>query len=221
MSGNLPHEPPRQAAALVFDLSSRRLPLVPRRIMSAGRRFFRFYGVEHPDPLGVGRSSARFSDPRFCSGDDRFNVLFGARSLQTGFEETILRDRSDGERPAFPISRKELAGWKVAILELVRPLALVDVFSSGGRRYTGMPTDVVRASSHRPSRVYSLGFHKNDVHPDGLLFPSRFDGTPNLLVYDRALQSCLRPVGEPLSLLDIDLGEILVNLHVAVVDPEE
>lgn len=211
----------RAVAALVRELSSAKLPMIPLHLLPIGSRFLRIYGIEHGDPLGVGPGGSRFSDPNFgvAPKESLFSVLYAARSATTAFEEVVLRDQTDGRFPPHPISRSELARWQVVKLATKRHLHLVDLTASHAWRKIGLSTDAVRSSDHAVSRVYSYGIHENERLPDGILYPSRFSGQLNLALYDRAIASSMRVVEGPVPLLKLDLAAILRDLDLYVVDP--
>ena len=75
-----------------LDFASARLRL---HTAAAGERYGRIYLARHPDPLGYGKSSSRFSDPRRRKDENRFGVLYLGETLTVCFLEAVLRDQRD------------------------------------------------------------------------------------------------------------------------------
>jgi len=73
-----------------------------------GQRFGRIYHEHYPDPLGLGKTKSRFSDPRRRPEDERFGVLYLGSTLKGCFVEAILRDRRNGVVGDYPIGVAEL-----------------------------------------------------------------------------------------------------------------
>ena len=65
-------------------------------------------------------------------------------------------------------------------------LALVDLRGDGPVRM-GVPTDAVRAADPSLGQAWAKAFHDHAAAPDGIVYPSRFDGETNLALFDRAL----------------------------------
>ena len=66
------------------------------------------------------------------------------------------------------------------------PLDLVDLRGGAGIAM-GVPTDAVRAASHRLGQRASLALYQHADRPDGICYPSRLNGEDNLAIYDRAV----------------------------------
>lgn len=155
-------------------------------IIPQGRRFGRIYLDRYPDPLGVGRTPSRFSDPRRRVPRNQFGVLYLDSSLKVCFLEALLRDARDGTVGDLPLDERELSTRRFAEIEVFRPLTLVNLGGDAAVRM-GVPSDVARATSQSLARDWSLAFYEHPSEPDGILYPSRLNGETNLAVYDRAI----------------------------------
>jgi RES domain-containing protein len=133
----------------------------------SGTKWFRLYPSRYPDPLGFGFSASRFSDPRLdLTEPDRFRVIYFGSSLKVCFLERVLRDRRNGRVGDVPIAYAELEQLTCAEVTTVRALTLVDLRGDCPVKM-GVPTDAVRASSHRLGQQWSLAFWLHKEHPDG------------------------------------------------------
>ncbi len=151
-----------------------------------GRTFGRIYWSAYPDPLGYGKSPSRFSDPRRRTAANRFGVLYLGESLKVCFLETVLRDRREGYVDDLPIDEMELTQRRYAEIVTTADLRLVDLSGDNAVRM-GVPTDVVRAQRQNLARRWSVAFHEHPSRPDGIIYPSRLNGSTNLAIYDRAI----------------------------------
>jgi hypothetical protein len=127
-------------------------------IVAAGARFGRIYFDRHTNPLGFGNTPSRFSDPRRRKAENRFGVLYLGETLKVCFLEAVLRDKRNGAIGDYPLDETELRARRFAAVEVVAPLAMVDLRGDGGVRI-GVPSDVTRASGHRLARAWSAAFH--------------------------------------------------------------
>jgi RES domain len=168
--------PTPQFARVTLDLAT----------VGAGERFGRIYLSRHPDPLGVGRTLSRFSDPRRRIPANRFGVLYLGSSLKVCFVEAVLRDQGDGRTGELILDERDLAVRSFAEIEVATPLTLLDLRGDGPLRM-GIPSDVARGSKQSLARQWSLAFHEHPAQPDGIIYPSRLNGETNLAVYDRAI----------------------------------
>jgi len=170
-------KPPRGFGTSLIELAS----------ISTGTKWFRLYPSRYSDPLGFGFTPSRFSDPRLDLAEpDRFGVIYFGSSLKVCFLERVLRDRRNGRLGDVPIPYAELEQLTCAELTTVRPLNVVDLRGDCLVKM-GVPTDAVRASSHRLGQQWSLTFWLHKQHPDGILYPSRLNEEINLALYDVAL----------------------------------
>jgi hypothetical protein len=197
--------PTRDFARVDLDLTS----------LAAGARFGRIYFDRHTNPLGFGKTSSRFSDPRRRIPKNRFGVLYLGQSLKVCFLETVLRDKRNGAVGDYPLDETELRARRFAVVEVVTPLAMVDLRGEGGVRM-GVPSDVPRASDQCLARAWSVAFHEHPAQPDGVVYPSRLNGQTNLAVYSRAIPKL--HVADTTSLIDApELPGVLDDLLVALV----
>jgi RES domain-containing protein len=152
-----------------------------------GAKWFRLYPSRYPDPLGFGFSPSRFSDPRVALPEkDRFRVIYFGSSLKVCFLERILRDLRNGRLGDVPIPYAELEQLMCAEIVTARPLNLADLRGDNLVKM-GVPTDAVRASSHRLGQKWSLAFWLHKQRPHGILYPSRLNEEINMALYDVAL----------------------------------
>jgi hypothetical protein len=183
--------------------------------VSAGRRFGRIYLDRYLNPLGFGKSPSRFSDPRRRVAANRFGVLYLGASTRVCFLEAVLRDQRDGHVEDFLIAESELTMRRYAEIEVGSDLTLVDLRDHHAIRM-GVPTAVARGSNQSLARQWSVAFHDHPAMPDGIIYPSRLDGSTNIAVYDRAL-SKLRPVRVVTLLNAPGLASVLDDLRVGIV----
>ncbi len=136
-------------------------------------------------------------------------------TLRVCFLEAVLRDKRNGTVGDYPMDEIELRSRRIAVVEVVKPLAMVDLRGDGGVRM-GVPSDVSRASDQRLARTWSAAFHDHPARPDGVVYSSRLNGQTNLAVYDRAIPK-LR-VADTTPLIDApELPEVLDELLVALI----
>jgi hypothetical protein len=185
------------------------------KTFAVGDRFGRIYVDHHSNPLGFGKTPSRFSDPRHRIPKNRFGVLYLGESLKVCFLEAVLRDKRNGAIGDYPLDEKELRARQFAVVEVITPLAMVDLRGDGGVRM-GVPSDVSRASDQRLARAWSVEFHEHPARPDGIVYSSRLNGQTNLAVYDRAIPK-LRVADTTPLMAAPELPEVLDDLLVALV----
>ena len=112
-------------------------------------------------------------------------MLYFGESLKVCFLEGILRDKRNGRLGDLLIAYSELTERVCAEIELREPLKLVDLRGDNLIKM-GVPTDAVRASSHKLGRLWSLAFWSHGESPDGLIYPSRLNEETNIALYNRA-----------------------------------
>ena len=169
--------PPRGFGSSTIELASIR----------TGTKWYRLYSSRYPDPLGFGFSPSRFSDPRVALPEkDRFGIIYFGSSLKVCFLERVLRDLRNGQLGDVPIPYAELEQLMCAEVTTVRQLNLVDLRGDNPVKM-GVPTDAIRASSHRLGQKWSLAFWLHKQRPHGILYPSRLNEEINLTLYDVAL----------------------------------
>lgn len=181
----------------------------------AGQRFGRIYLDSYPNPLGFGKSPSRFSDPRRRVAASRFGVLYLGGSTKVCFLEAVLRDQRDGHVEDFLIAESELTMRRYAEIEVGSDLGLVDLREHRAIRM-GVPTDVARGSNQSLARQWSVAFHDHPAKPDGIVYPSRLDGSTNIAVYGRAV-SKLRPIRVVPLLSAPGLAKVLDDLRIGIV----
>lgn len=138
-----------------------------------------------PAPLGFGFSASRFSDPR-KNPLRPFGVFYVGQSFEVSFLETVLRDRKNGNPGALALSESDLDDYVHVTVTTLEPLNVVDL-RAGAALALGLPTDALRAASHRLGQRASLALYHHTDRPDGIWYPSRLNGEDNLAVYDRAV----------------------------------
>ncbi|MEO8926260.1 MAG: RES family NAD+ phosphorylase [Caulobacteraceae bacterium] len=183
---------------------------------SRSRTWLRLYSDAHADPLGFGHTPSRFSDPRV--GDAAatpYGVVYLGRTLKACFLEVIVRDSGDARLGPLPIVMARLEHTICAEVSLTAALTLVDLRGDGPVRM-GVPTDAVRAADPSLGQAWALAFHQHTSAPDGIIYPSRFDGENNVALFDRALGKVRpRSVG-PLLGRGADLARVVRDLKIAL-----
>jgi hypothetical protein len=166
------------------------------------------------DPLGFGFASSRFSDPR-KSPATRFGVYYVGQTFEVAFLETIVRDLRNGDPGPLLLSPDDLDDYVHVHVTLQARLNLVDL-RGGNAIALGVPTDAVRASSHRLSQRASLAVYRRADRLDGFWYPSRLNGDDNLAVYDRAVPKLSAGPRRKLSMCP-ELAPILDAYRVALI----
>ncbi len=169
----------------------------------------------YPDPLGIGKTPSRFSDPRPLAPEDRYGVLYLGESVKVCFLEAVLRDQRDGVVGDLPIEEKELRERCYVVIETTATLNLVDL-REDGPVIMGVPSDVAKATSQSLARQWSLAFHEHPQQPDGVIYPSRLNGHTNLAIYDRAIAK-LKAAGVMKLITAPGLAAVLDELCVCIV----
>ena len=80
----------------------------------------------------------------------------------------------------------------------------------------GIPTDVVRASAHTLSRVWSAALHDHPAKVDGIIYPSRLNDEVNLAVFERAVPALRAAQTSPL-IMALGFASVLNDLKVALI----
>lgn len=197
------------------------LPL-PLLILKSGREFIRFIREPHRDLLAIRPGSGRYSDPRrgAVPGKDLFRVLYAGRDPRAAFEETVLRDRRADRTGKTIFSLAELAHWRGGSVRPRRDLRLVDLRDVGGSwRILGTTIDELKGASYHATQYYSLAFHEHPIQPDGIVYTSRYAGTPCIAIYERAGVSAIdADVSRPI--LEFELAPIFRKFGIEVVVDE-
>jgi RES domain-containing protein len=185
--------------------------------IKTGTKWFRLYSSRYPDPLGFGFSPSRFSDPRVALPEkDRFGVIYFGSSLKVCFLERVLRDRRNGRLGDVPIPYAELEQLMCAEIVTARPLNLVDLRGDNLVKM-GVPTDAVRASSHRLGQKWSLAFWLHKQRPHGILYYSRLNDEINMALYDVALPSIRVSTTRPLLEYRTEVAGLIREFKLAIV----
>ena len=137
------------------------------------------------DPLGFGFASSRFSDPR-RKPPSRFGVYYVGQTFEVAFLETIVRDLRNGNPGPLLLSAGDLDDYVHVHVTVQTRLDLVDL-RGGNAVALGVPTNAVRATSHRLGQRASLAVYQRAGPLDGIWYPSRLNGDENLAVFDRAV----------------------------------
>jgi RES domain len=185
--------------------------------IKTGTKWFRLYSSRYPDPLGFGFSPSRFSDPRVALPEkDRFGVIYFGSSLKVCFLERILRDIRNGRLGDVPIPYAELEQLMCVEIVTARPLNLVDLRGDNLVKM-GVPTDAVRASSHRLGQKWSLAFWLHKQRPHGILYYSRLNDEINMALYDVALPSIRVSTTRPLLEYRTEVAGLIREFKLAIV----
>ncbi len=184
---------------------------------SRSRGWLRLYRDRYPDPLGFGLGPSRFSDPRIGDpGVKPYGVVYLGRTLKVCLIEAIVRDRGDAHLGPLPVALSELEHTTCAEIAPRAPLSLVDLRGDGPVKM-GIPTDAVRAADPSLGQAWALAIHEHTAAPDGIIYPSRFDGETNVALFNRALSNVRsRSVG-PLLERRAELAALIRSLDLSVI----
>ena len=203
---------PRTFPPKGFESSEIELFTLPAR-----SKWLRLCWSGHPDPLGFGFSPSRFSDPRLhLPESERFAVIYFGSSLKVCFLERVLRDRRNGKLGDIPIPYAELEELNCVEVETAEALKLVDLRNDCPVRM-GVPTNAVRASSHRLGQRCSLAFHDHDERPEGILYPSRLNEEINLALYHTVLPKVTITGVRPLLECRTELAALIRHFKIAII----
>jgi hypothetical protein len=143
------------------DLSTRR-PLLHQ--LDTGTKMFRIYRSDR-DPLFFGRTC----ESRFDAPDDSFGVLYLGMDLPCAFIEAFAQ--TTGIRQ---ISRERIQDKSLAEIEILHPLRLIDLCTSGGLARIGADAGLY-SGDHAVSQRWSAALRHHPTKPDGILYPARHD----------------------------------------------
>ena len=183
-----------------------------------GTKWYRLYSSSHPDPLGFGFSPSRFSDPRLKLPEkDRFRRLSILVHLsKSAFSNECLRDLRNGQLGDVPIPYAELEQLTCAEVTMARPLNTVDLRGDNPIKM-GVPTDAVRASSHRLGQKWSLAFWLHKQRPHGILYASRLNEEICLALYDVALPNVRVSTTRPFVEYKAEVASLIREFKLAIV----
>jgi RES domain len=188
-------------------------PLTPAHV-PVGSVWHHIFLDRFPDPLGFGFAPSRFSDPRKKSSS-RFGVYYVGATFEAAFLETIVRDQRNGNPGALILSANDLDDYVHVHITVRARLDLVDL-RGGNAVALGVPTNAIRASSHRLGQRASLAVYQRAERLDGIWYPSRLNGDENLAVYDRAVSKLSAGPRRKLGTC-LELAPILGTYRVALV----
>lgn len=142
--------PPRSSSSLHPSVAT----------ISVGSRWLRFVRATHTDTLGAGPGKSRFSDPMLDRGlTPRWLPMYLGETFTLCLQETLLRDRANAALPGpFLVAEAELALWDWAVIEVTRPIRVVDLSGAALAR-SRVPTDVVGAADQRLARSWAAALH--------------------------------------------------------------
>jgi hypothetical protein len=115
-----------------------------------------------------------------------FGVYYVGQTFELAFLETIVRDLRNGNPGPLLLSAGDLEDYVHVHISVTTRLDLLDL-RAGNAIVLGVPTDAVRARSHKLGQRTSLAAFKRKEHLGGICYPSRLNGDDNLAIYDRAL----------------------------------
>jgi RES domain len=185
--------------------------------IKTGTKWFRLYSSRYPDPLGFGFSPSRFSDPRVALPEkDRFGVIYFGSSVKVCFLERVLSDRRNGRLGDVPIAYAELEQLMCAEIVTARPLNLVDLRGDNLVKM-GVPTDAVRASSHRLGQKWSLALWLHKQRPHRILYYSRLNDEINMALYDVPLPNIRVSTTRPLLEYRKEVSGLICEFKLAIV----
>ncbi len=129
------------------------------------------------DPLFVGGRPSRFSSTaEICRKFNGTNtrVLYGAQTIDTAVYETVVRNRFD-INPVRSLNSTDYEERSVVSFsnEKSHKLNLLDLTNGKAACY-GVPTDVIRSSSHIEGQHFSQFVFKYMPNVDGFIYSSRF-----------------------------------------------
>ena len=185
-----------------------------RAQVAVGSRWHHIFLGYHRDPLGFSFASSRFSDPR-KSPRQRFGVYYVGQTFEVAFLETIVRDLRNGIPGSLILSADDLDAYDHVQITVDHPLDLLDL-RGGNAIAMGVPTNAIRASTHRLGQRASLAAYLRAEQLDGIWYPSRLNGDENLAVYDRAVGKLSAGRRRPLIACP-ELARILNTYRVALV----
>jgi hypothetical protein len=127
-----------------------------------------------------------------------------------------LRDRRNGRVGDVPIPYAQLQQLMGAEIRIVRPLNLVDLRGDNPVEI-GVPTDAVRASSHRLGQKWSLAFWLHKQRPHGIVYYSRLNDEINIALYDVALPNMRVSTTRPLLEYTTEVAGLIREFKLAIV----
>ncbi|MBI3935000.1 MAG: RES family NAD+ phosphorylase [Acidobacteria bacterium] len=184
------------------DLAERSLPI---RTIARGETWIRIHRLTH-HPLHFGRSgSGRFDAPK-----GQYGVLYVAGDLYAAFVETFGRDPAQNV-----VAWRDLRERAVSLMEVVRPLRLIDL-SGSGLRQVGADARLCSTEDYRLAQQWAWHLWQHPEQPDGLLWRCRLDPSRlSLALYDRA-QDAIRAALLGRLIDQPELGDVLETYKFAL-----
>ncbi len=145
-----------------------------------------------------------------------YGVIYAGRTLKVSFLEAIVRDRGDARLGLLPIEMTDLKHMICTEIVPKAGLRLVDLRGDGPVQM-GVPTDAVRAADPALGQAWALAFHQHSTGPDGIIYPSRFDGETNMALFDRALSKVRARSAAPLLDRRTELAQVIRDIKIALI----
>ncbi len=179
-------EPPRDLETSEPILAELSMGAILSRIHVRGR-----------NPLFFGRTVGN----RFDSPDGSYGVLYAGLDEYCSFIETY--GQTTGIRT---VTAAALEGRHLAHLELLRPMKLIDLSTSGGLARAGADSRLF-SGSHAVAQRWSAAFREHPSKPDGILYPARHDAARSACAIYECLPSVFRLHAK---------GSLLEHQHIAL-----
>lgn len=80
----------------------------------------------------------------------------------------------------------------------------------------GVPTDAVRAQDQTAGQIWADTLRGHRSTPDGLIYPSRFNGEDNVALFDHALPKVSRGEVSPLLNRRREMAGVIRDLELAI-----
>lgn len=171
------------------DFAHLKTMVLATRVVPVGN-YLRIYKTSYIDATGMLHRvgpvesspalSSRFSDP-----NHHFSVLYFGASLDVCFLEAVLRDNAVGIPGPYRLARSEISIRNIAVIKPGVFLNLLELTGNGVVKHR-IPTDAVHAFDHAAGQMLSSAVHQNPARVDGMAFPSRHNGSTNIVVFERA-----------------------------------
>ena len=147
------------------------------RRIAAGARLHRVHRAAH-GPIFFGPAGSR-PELRYDAPDGSYKVLYLARSLETGFGETLVRT------PSIPYVMSSAVSLRAfSELATTRSLRLYPLLDAGVSAH-GLSFSELHGDAYGKTWAISGAVHST-TDADGILYTSRFDNQPCVALFDRA-----------------------------------
>lgn len=128
-------------------------------------------------------TEAGFGASRFSSPSKAFRVLYSADTFPAALAESVVRDRFVGKTRRY-LYQPFLESLVASEIRTKHSLRMVDLTGSGAYDL-GVDTDAKGARAHDLGQAFAEALHATTM-VDGILFSSRFTGSPCVAIFDRA-----------------------------------